>query len=525
MKNSIFSKFLLVGALLAFVNQSCTDLDTELYSEITPDDFFQTDAQFISALGAAYTALYGFMGDYYAAQEVTTDEVVVPTRGADWDDGGHWRRLHTHNYNGNDPIINGTWNFGFGGISTCNRLIDQISELADPAVAAPFIAELRGLRALFYWFMLDTYGNIPIQTGFLDADPNPPTASRTSVFDFVESELKDIVGVLPKNVDQSTYARINFYVAQAILANLYIMAEVYTGTARWGDAVAACNEIINSGLYRLENDYFSNFKTVNDGSRENIFVIPYDAVNAGGFNLHHRTLHYLSQQTYNFQAQPWNGYCSLQEFYEAFDDEDVRKGSFITGPQFSLTGERLMDESWEQPDPNNPDKPVDPDGAPLTFTPEVNELAPFALRQAGARIGKFEFAIGSTPNLDNDYPIFRYAYILLIKAEALWRQDNGSAEALALVNQVRERAGLDMLTSLTEDDLYWEIRREMCFEAFARPVMLRFNRYNDEWWGKTADANDVNNGETAILDPHVNIFPIPESQLNANPNLVQNPGY
>lgn len=506
MKNNIITKLFLVLLVLGFVNQSCTDLDTELYSDITPDDFFQNDDQFIAALGAAYTAFYGFMGDFYAAQEVPSDEVVVPTRGADWDDGGHWRRLHTHGYNPNDPIIGGAWGFAFGGVSTCNRLIAQIGELAEPSVAEPFIAELRGVRAMFYWFLLDVYGNVPIQTEFFGADPNPPTQSRESVYNFVISELEDIVSVLPDGVNQSTYARMNQWVVKAMLVKLYLNAEIYAGKTEYAKAATAAKDIIDSGNYSLEGDYFKNFATVNESSREFIFAIPYDGVNAQGFNLHQRTLHYRSQATYNFQDQPWNGYCSLEEFYNSFDDDDARKRSFLVGPQFALDGTRLSDDGAEA---------NDPDGPPLTFTPEINELTPFALRQAGARIGKWEFGIGSTPNLDNDYAVLRYGDILLARAEALLRDGGDASEATMLVNMVRERAGLEMLPgTATLDDVYEEIRKETCFEAYARPTMIRFGKYNDAWWEKPADASD-----------HVNIMPIPESQLNANPNLTQNPGY
>ena len=125
MKKLLFTKGLMIVAMLAFFNQSCTDLDEELHSAILAEDFFQTEEEFTSALGVAYTSFYGYMGDYLASQEVASDAVVVPTRGRDWDDGGHWRRLHTHNYNSEDPIINGAWNFGFGGVNTCNRLIEQ----------------------------------------------------------------------------------------------------------------------------------------------------------------------------------------------------------------------------------------------------------------------------------------------------------------------------------------------------------------------------------------------------------------
>ena len=443
------------------------------------------------------------MGDPYGLQEVASDAVVVPTRGQDWDDGGHWRRLHQHQYTPDDPLVGGGWGFCYGGINTCNRLIFTFNEL-NAAGSDVFIAELQVLRALFYYWLLDLYGNVPIVDQFdVPADFAPPTSSRQDVYNFIESEITSNLDKLSKAVDASTYGRINYYVAQAILAKLYLNAEVYTGTAQWSKAQSAIDEVIESGFYSLAANYFDNFKEDNGGSPENIYVIPYDQVFAQGFNLVMRTLHYGSQATYNLTAQPWNGYCTVQEFYNSFDNEDVRKNMFIVGPQFASDGSRIDDSGAEA---------NDPDGTPLTFTPEINELGPNALRQAGARIGKYEFASGATENLSNDYPIFRYGDILLMKAEVEWRLGN-AGDALMYANMIRARAGMSDFTDLTPDDLLAERGREVAFEAYRRQDLIRFGKYNEAWWEKPAS------------DANKNIFPVPRGQLDANKNLVQNPGY
>ncbi len=519
-RNILVTNILLVGMFLAVFNQSCTNLDEEVYSDITPDKFFKTDEEFIAALGAAYTSLYFFGGhnSYMSVQEVMSDEIVIPQRGGDWYDGGQWLRTHRHEQNAAEEGIGNAWNNLYGGINTCNRLIFQFESLvADGSVsqeaADAFIAELKTLRALFYFWLLDTFGNVPIVDRFdVPADFAPTQSSRAEVFAWVEQELLENVPKLSKAVDQTTYGRMHYYVGQAILAKLYLNAEVYTGTARWDDCIAACNEIINSGAYSLENNFFDNFKTENGNSKENIFVIPYDEVFAGGFFLAQMTLHYGSQATYNLQAQPWNGYCSLQEFYNKFEDWDVRKRSFIEGPQFASDGVTpILDPGVE---------PEDPDGPQVNFTPEINEHFPNCLRQAGVRVGKFEFKLGATPNLSNDFPIFRYADILLTKAEALWRKNPNDAEALALVNQVRQRACIDpnncpLLTELTAEELLNERAREMFYEAWRRQDLIRFDKFCDEWDFKPV-TQDCENRK---------LWPIPSAQLNANPNLVQNPGY
>jgi starch-binding outer membrane protein, SusD/RagB family len=509
MKNSfLIIRFLLLGIFMTVFSQACTDLEEEIYSEVTPDKFFQSEEEFVSALGNAYTRLggYGGNGGHFALQEVTTDEIVVPTRGQDWDDGGHWRRLHRHEYTYDDPEVNGGWNFCYSGINTCNRLIYQITELGTEGGDA-YIAELKVLRALFYYWLLDLYGNVPIVTEFdVPADYAPATSTRQEVYDFVEQEILDNMDLLTQDVGGATYGRVNYYTAQAILAKLYLNAEVYTGEAQWAQAIAAADEIINSENFNLAPAYSDNFVTDNSGSPEFIFAIPFDAVFFRGFQLHMASLHIGHHLTYNLTAQPWNGFCSLQEFYDSYEDEDSRKeNNFIVGPQYTSSGERLIDNGAE---------PNDPDGPPVTITPEINELAPQALRQAGARIGKWEIAMGSTDHLSNDKAVFRYAEILLIKAEALFRQGETGGEALRLVNLIRDRAGVDPFTVLTKENLLAERGREMFAEHTRRSDLIRFGRYGDAWQFKPASPSE-----------HLLLFPIPRGQLEANRNLKQNPGY
>lgn len=511
--------------MLAFLTpfaQSCTNLDEEVYGQLTDANFPTTEEQFISALGATYTSLYGWANhnSIFSLQEISSDEMMIPHRGADWFDGGQWLRVHRHEYTKTEESINNGWNFLFGGVNNCNRVIDLFDQLVadgkvEAATANAFIGEVKVLRALFYFWLLDTYGNVPIVSSFSDADPNPPTKSRAEVYAFIESELATNVPNLARKKDGSTYARMNYYAGKALQAKLYLNAEVYTGTPKWAEAIAACDEIINSGAYSLESDYFTNFNTNNAGSNENIFVIPYDEQNATGFNLAQMTLHYSSQATFKLVDQPWNGYCTLQEFYESYEDIDKRKGvygnqsirgNFHAGPQFNADGTRALDSGAETGDPV-----LDPDGQPLTYTPEINEHFPNALRQAGARVGKFQYALGATQHLSNDFPILRYSDILLTKAEAQFR--SGTGDPLSLVNQVIGRAGATQYTSLTADNLLTERGREFFYEGWRRQDLIRFGKYNGTWAFKPAST------------PNKNIFPIPAQQINANPNLVQNPGY
>ncbi len=544
----------------AVLSQSCTKLDEKLYSQVTPANFFKTDAEFIAALGSAYTTLGGYAtGDINEVQEMTTDEVVVPTRGSDWDDGGTQRRLHLHSWGFDDGFMNNPWDFCFTGVSTANRLIYQFQTLStggqvDATVAAAYVAELTTLRSFFYWQLVDLYGNVPYDNDFAKALAAPPQVPRATVFANVVNDLETNVPLLTKDVNGTTYGRMNYWAGKFLLAKLYLNAGVYSGTTQWDKVIAECDEIINSGIYTLEPNYFANFNVNNSGSKEFIFAIPYDKIFFTGFNMNAATLHYGNQFTYNLTFQPWNGYCSLEKFYNSYDATDLRRGdpgtltgpaknrgNFIVGPQYLADGKnRVIDDGADG---------ADPDGKPVNFgnygdlingqpAPQINELGPQAWRQSGIRIGKWEFELGGTSDMSNDYSVFRYADVLLMKAEALFRK-NGSTDAgaLALVNQVRSRAGLNGLTTLdgalsfdlaggvvTGGELFNERGREMFAEHSRRQDLIRFGLWSsvNKWVLPHHNTTDV---VTARTDAFLTLYPIPKPKLAANPNLVQNPGY
>jgi hypothetical protein len=523
--------FILVLAVVTpVITPSCTNLDEEVFNDLTPSNFPQTRSELIAAFGSAYTTLYawGQHNNYLAMTEVASDEAMIPIRGADWIDGRQWQRMHQHEYNSNEESINNAWNVMYRGVGISNSLIEAFKGLiGDPdspvtdEEATLFIAELRGLRALYYYWLMDAWGNVPLVVDVEEGgvqDPNPGNTPRAEIYAFLVSELEAISGNLLKDKSTNTYGRFNYYAAQALLAKLYLNAETYTGTANWAGVVTATDNIINSGLYNLTPDYFDNFNADNDqggvGTSESIFAIPFDALQAPGFNIGQMTLHYSSQATFQLQEQPWNGYCTLAEFYNSYEDGDARKGvwgdqqtrgNFLAGPQYNTDGVTPITDSGVEA--------ADPDGPEVVFTPELNEAWDNALRQAGARIAKYEYEIGQGQHSNVDFQILRYADILLMKAEALWHQNAGSPDALAIVNQVRNRAGVDALASLTAEDLLAERGREMFYEGWRRNDLIRFGKYNDPWTDKPAS------------DPSKNVFPLPQPKLNTNPNLQQNAGY
>jgi hypothetical protein len=544
MKNHIEHKnriwFLLLSAFLVAVTfTSCNKLDVKTYSQLTPNEFYKNPEQFVSAMGAAYRNLVNF-GNHkgiFMLQEVSTDEAVIPQRGPDWYDGGQWIRFHLHTWNDREDRISTTWNTMFAGINNSNRLIYQFNTLVkkgsmNAGTATTYIAELKVLRAFYYYLLLDTFGNVPIVTRFANASKAPANnadfqAGRDSLFNFIEKQVKDNIEKLSPAADQSTFGRMNRWAAHFLLAKLYLNAKVYTGTSRWRDAVAQSDSIINAGKYNLAPNFFSVFKTFNQNSPEIIFAIPYNAVFFKGFFIQRVTLANQNQYTFNFTVHPWNGMATLENFYYSFLNTDVRKKGFMVGYQYDSKGNHLIDASAF---------PGSPHGDTLYFTPEINELYPKAWREAGARFHKFEYAMGATANLSNAFPVFRYADVLMMKAEALWRMNPGSSVALQLVNRIRERAGAPDFTSLSAYKLLSERGREFYTELWRRQDLIRFRgglhyhmgpndvkgvsyaagatAFNDAWWAKPVDPNT-----------HVNVYPIPYDQLQANPNLHQNPGY
>jgi hypothetical protein len=492
----------LIGLALISVIASC-DLEEEIFTEILSSEFGQTTEEVNSLVGAAYSSYGGWIGGPWVTQVISSDIGIVPTRGTDWAENGQWARIHEHDLKPDDFYTGGAWNSLYTGINNVNRILYQLEEVGTDA-ALQTIKELKVLRALNYYYLMDIYGNIPLVTSFTDAVENPTTTQRAGIFAFIISEVEGVINDLPTTVGGSSYGKINKWTAHALLAKMYLNAEVWNGTAQWDKANQHATAIIDSGNYSLVPSFFDNFSIDNEGSSENIFVLVYDKVFSGGMNLAVRTLHYSSQQTYNFTQQPWNGFSSMEDFYNSFEANDVRLGSFIEGQQYDSSGAILLDNQAE---------PEDPNGPPINFTPNIRNVRD-ALRQDGVRIGKFEMEMGGIPGqMSNDFPLFRLGDIILTKAEAELRLGNPGG-ALILANMIRDRAGVAPFTELTLENLLAERGRETCFEAYRRQDQIRFGTFNDAWFDKPADVST-----------HINIFPVSTGNMAANPSLTQNPGY
>lgn len=484
-------KIFLGLALIVSTFWGCTDLEDEALDRI-PEDKYIIDP--VLAMTPIYAPMREFVdnGGWWFAQELTSDEMVGPTRASDWDDGGKWRILHTHEWENNTEAINSMWSRFYIGIAEANKFIEWAGSLAKDSVTDAGIAKGKILRAYYYYLLIDNYGDVPYVTQYLGAPSLPEKADRAMIFDSI---VADIEANVLKISTSSSKTAVTPAMAYSLLAKLYLNAEVYTGTPQWAKAEEACDKVIALGQYSLDGDPLAPFITNNEASNENIWVIPYDEDKYQGFNLHMRTLHYNSNLTFDMPVGPWNGFAVIEDHFNSYSDDDLRLGYFLVGQQFASDGSPITDAVAE---------------ANLVFTPEIPALLMDAsytaaqIRMSGVRVSKFEIKKGAKDNLSNDFPIFRYADVLLMKAEAMIRQGNNGDE---FVNMVRERAGIDPWSGTTLEQILDERGRELFWEAHRRQDLIRFDKFNEEWWEKPASSDDRK------------IFPIPQWAIDANPNL------
>lgn len=510
----IYIKSIFLIMLMSY-SISCTKVDEKVYSSISADNFFHNEQEVMLNVGRVYVQLRAIMNRWGAGSMslVTSGECIIPFRETNlWWDNGTWIDLYKHNFTDANPAIGGAWDFCFGGISTCNQVISQLEESpTDFSKKDNIISEIKIIRAFYYFNALDWFGNIPIITNFKDTDI-PEQRTRKEVFDFLEKEIKDNITNLypfqtPQNYGMATQA-----MAYTMLAKLYLNANAWINEPKWDEAAQTADLVINLRHFNLATNYFSNFFAQNESSLENIFVIPFDRVNTPGWDegliLHCWSLHSLSAQTFDFIAFTWDGYAATEALYKSYDKNDSRINSWLEGPQVTSTGQPLMLAPGRQ----------------LTYRPNVKALySPSnpALLDDGVRFKKYEYEKGlrDGESMSNDWVVYRYADILMIKAEALMRKNNvATSEVVNLVNQVRYRAfgnhDYDYTTSnLTFDEFFEELGREFSWENHRRLDVIRFDKWNLPWFEKPAG------------DDHLKLFPIPNFVLDVNPKFVQNPGY
>ena len=500
-----------VYILLLAVLCGCTFLDEHPRDQKTREEVITSEATlYLNTLGNLYGMIgsdntgEGLAGTYrgiYDLNTFTTDEAILPTRGGDWYDGGLWQRLYLHTWDTGEAPIKNAWTYLYKVVVMANQAIEDLKDY--PA----WRQEARAVRALYYYYLLDMFGRVPIVTSTDVAMADVEQSSRADVFRFVASELKAVVDDLPlerSNMPGTHYGRITRPVAWFILAKLYLNAPVYTGEEHWDDVVTYCDHVSSIG-YDLENNYEDNFAVYNEKSIENIFTIPMDKHLYSAQNQYlFRSRHYDHAAAIGFSGE--NGSSATLEALAA--------NGFATAsqdPRFDLNYWGGVPTDLEGNDINLEYKPRSV-ALDVTGTPDE--------KLAGARMRKYEIdpnAMKDGTLMDNDWVIFRFADVLLMRAEALLHKDDMEG-ALTLVNAVRDRVGAAPFTTLTLEMLLQERLREFAWEGLRRQDMIRFGIYGKGWSFREPLPLEESTGYT-------NLFPIPADILALNPKLTQNPGY
>jgi starch-binding outer membrane protein, SusD/RagB family len=491
--------------------EGCTDLEEKPFSVITPDVFFQNDDEVRAGLAAVYSQLNtASTGNYRYLNQIPSDDEVIPVRGQDWFDNGAHLEAQRHTWQAGSPLalgtINSAWTQNFTGIARANVLLAAIEGLS-LSNKARTLAEARVLRAYFYYNLMDLFGGLPIVT---DAAVTPrERATRAATFAFIEKELTESRNDLPTVWPASEYGRATKGWVDAMLASLYVNAEVFTGSVtagglqkgqpQWQKAIDAADRILANTSYKLTTDQAANFRADNNTSPEIVMVSARRPEAGLSLNFISNSLHYNQ-----FAPSPNNGWSVEPPTYRKFDPEDKRRAAILEGLQFNIvTAAPVNDRA----------------GARLSFTIDIPDITQ-ATEGNGTRMYKWPFdPARSGTNHGNDYGIYRLAEIMLIKAEAL-NELGRPAEAIALVNQVRARVFTPpkpLATSLTQAQartaIFDERQFELIDEGRRRPDQIRQGTWLPASWNKPADA------------PFSVLMPIPQSQIDANPLLVQNPGY
>lgn len=500
-------------ALLVMVTFSCTKLEESFNSEIT-----QNDVSSITAAGLLTSTYNSFAtyqdGNFWHLQEHTSDEAIAPTRGPDWDDNGQWRALHAHTWNADHGQISGA----FSDLLSAQFNASNVLQFNPSAQQA---AEARFLRALTIFSVADGWNQVPVRENLTDYRLDPKTMKGTEATDFIISEMNAVMSDLPDNVPAYTA---NKNAAKVLLMKTYLNKGVFKDDRAnpsfdpgdMGKVISLADEIINSGKYALSTPgkYFDNFAPNNNTlSKENIFTF-FNENGVRGADIRNA---WYQIAHYNMNPGGWNGFATLSDFYNMFEASDERRGiNYVYPGALPNPGNRQnVGLLYGQQYNLTTDAPLkDRKGNNLFFTKEVSlRETGDNLEVTGVRGMKYPYDYATSGDQkNNDWAYYRYADVLLMKAEALLRTGK-AGDGLAIVNSVRTARGATPLASLTEANLLEERGRELYWEGWRREDLVRFGKYLETWEEKTAD------------DPKNLLFPIPANQLAVNPNLVQNPGY
>ncbi|CCG98993.1 RagB/SusD domain protein [Fibrella aestuarina BUZ 2] len=501
MKNSLVLSALTTGAFIAAMS-ACTDLTVkETSSIVVPASSAGTFAglpNVADALQASYNNLgnnFSDQANIYSLGVHTTAEMIPPTRGVDWGDNGVWRTLDQHTWDATHSGILNSWN-------NLNSEVFKTTQIIATSSSTPAqVAQAKFLRAWNMFHVMDYWGQVPYRDVNQGVNDNPKVMTRSEAFDFI---VKDLTEALPALSEASATAAENAVASKAsanyLLAKLFLNKAVYKSTKPEGpytfdkadmDNVVKYVDAITAAGFKLNPNYFDNFTT----SAANEIILT--GAQGNPQNRWMMTLHY------DQNPSGWNGFTTLADFYDKFENNDMRKGipakkdgtqfsgigkGFLIGQQYDDKGKALNDSRANKP---------------LQFTRDV--VLSGCPTDKGIRVIKYH------PADANKYILIRYGDAYLMKAEAQLRSGN-TAAALATVNALRATRKASTLTALTEDTMFDEIGRETYWEGGKRTVEVRYGKFTTGTGVDNKSANTV-------------LYPIPSDALASNPNLKQNAGY
>jgi starch-binding outer membrane protein, SusD/RagB family len=554
MKKKLYSTLTLAGFLVLF---GCTNLEENILDETSASGLSDRQAA-DGILVPAYALLPNIFThtNYFALQEISTDEAILPYRGGtDWGDNGIYLAMHQHTYTSTDPNIRNTWNLILQGVSRTITALNALPTLNDP-ITKTYLAEARGLRAYYSMLTLDMWGLVFVKD---DLGANSKILRGSEAVEFIKSELLAVEPDVQANVGPG---RISKGAVWGLLARLYLNAAVYRdpyGTPAFKpedmDKVTEyCDKIISSGQYGLSKEYFSIFDSDNHTNKELVFAVDQRA----DLNGHNRMAYFsLSGDQFPLPAYPaangTDGPGITSDFYQtwakAYGSQDPKvdprfykqnisiytnpgdscvaaenfnvdrgilrgqqygllrvNGAFLKCPDGKMKVGKLFSASRNKPT------------LPVNFTEKIDFTIEGSNYSSGYRVEKYEFSKKSTSGRnfgEADLIIVRLADAYLMRAEAKLRKGGDAAAALADVNTVRAARTArgtppPALTTLNLDLLYRERGFEFYWEMLRRTDMIRFGKYEDTWTEKTNK------------DPKKRVFPIPQTAIDGASNL---PGY
>jgi hypothetical protein len=486
---------------------SCTNLEEEVLDGVTISNTGGGTVNSASLLVSAYEGLRGFetQGQMFALDEMSSDALVGPTRGGDWDDNGEWRQIHVHTWAPDHVQVRNAWNALLSQVYSCNLVVENGS--------GSQVTEARFLRAFYYYNVIDLFGQAPYREAGSALTEDPKVWSRSEATGFAISELEAIMGSLPARAAGDASIA-NKDAAHFLLAKLYLNKGVfdaadaagpYTFAAADMTKVVSNVDAINSSL---STDYWDNFKPTNNTSPEILFSARNIQGGAGGDIQYH----WRMGMHYNQTPDGWNGFAIVSEFYNNYNPNDrrIKNGDSQIISNFGNPVGMQIGQMYK---PGGTVALNDRNGNPLIYTAAVTLITSGkTLETAGIRMNKYIPDASNLGQPNNDYVFMRYSDALMMKAEAIARGGSGTNDVAKLTALV-SRSGQVGTFPTTLDGIYKERGKELWLEGWRRNDMVRF--------GTFLAAKQL---KPYVSDNKYALYPIPSDAL-FNANLSQNPGY